>query len=264
MFRTLALVAAALAIVGAFSVETGAIRNKPKPESNTPKQSPEALAAEALDRGLKKLESADRTEVKNPNQARKEYEAALKDLQQAVKLSPRDYRAHNAVGYSYRKLGNYERALESYEEALALAPNFSDAIEYRAEAYLGLNRLEEAKQAYMHLFVHDRRNAGVLMKAMKTWVSQRHAAPAGVGAARSPRSKRWVRERDALAPQRSTSGTIRRTGSSASEDVAGRCRPDFLLRSSPGLLRASPPRLSFSRAGCRDGSLPRRFPSTIR
>ena len=194
------LAGAVFAVIFAGFAGTGlfAIRNKPQ-ASDAPKKSPEAVATEALTSGLKRLEKADQIESKNPKQARKEYEAALKDFQTAAEASPDNYRAHNGAGYSLRKLGNYERALASYERALVLAPTSSEAIEYRAEAYLGLNRLDAAKQSYMHLFVHDRTASNVLMKAMKAWVEKRRAQPAGVEPAVIDAFGAWVHERDTLA-----------------------------------------------------------------
>lgn len=194
------LAGAVLALVFAGSAGSGllAIRNKPQAPDG-PKSSPDAVATAALNSGLKRLEKGDQIEPKNPKQARKEYEAALKDFQTAAAAAPENYRAHNGVGYSLRKLGNYERALASYERALALAPTSSEAIEYRAEAYLGLNRLTDAKQAYMHLFVHDRTASNVLMTAMKTWVEKHRAQPAGVDPAAIDAFDTWVRERDTLA-----------------------------------------------------------------
>lgn len=191
---------AIVALVFAGSAGSGllAIRNKPQ-QSDAPKTSPEAVATEALNRGLKRLEKADQIALKNPKQSRKEYEAALKDFQAAATAAPDNYRAHSGAGYAQRKLGNYERALESYERALALAPTASEAIEYRAEAYLGLNRLNDAKQAYMHLFVHDRTTSNVLMKAMKAWVEAHLAQPAGVDRATVDAFNAWIRERDTLA-----------------------------------------------------------------
>lgn len=175
-----------------------AIRSKPE-KSDAAKKSPAALATDALNSGLKRLKQADGLQQKNPTQARKEYEAALKSFQTATAAAPDNHRAHNGAGYSLRKLGRYPEALESYERALALAPAFSEAIEYRAEAYLGLNRLEDAKQSYMHLFVHDRAASHVLMKAMKAWVEQQRAKPAGVDPADVDAFGAWVRERDTLA-----------------------------------------------------------------
>ncbi len=181
MSRRLAAAVLALVFAGFAGSELLAIRSKTE-KSDAAKKSPEAAATEALNSGLKRLEQADRLELKNPKQARKEYEAALKDFQVAATAAPDNYRAHNGAGYSLRKLGHYPQALESYERALKLAPTSSEAIEYRAEAYLSLNRLEDTKQAYMQLFVHDRSASHVLMKAMKAWVEKHRAQPAGVDA----------------------------------------------------------------------------------
>ena len=198
MARRLAGAIVALVFAGSAGSGLLAIRNKPQ-ESKAAKKSPEAVATEALNSGLKRLETADRTELKNPNQARKEYEAALKDFQAAAAAAPDNYRAHNGAGYALRKLGRYDRALESYERALTLAPSSSEAIEYRAEAYLGLNRLDEAKQAYMHLFVHDRAASNTLMTAMKAWADAHRAQAGGVDPATVDAFNTWVRERDTLA-----------------------------------------------------------------
>ena len=194
------LAGAVLTLMIAGSADSGllAIRNKPQ-ASSAPRQSPEAVAADALASGLERLETADRLSLKNPKRARKEYEAALRFFQAAATAAPDNYRAHNGAGYSLRKLGRYERALASYERALALAPTSSEAIEYRAEAYLGLNRLADAKQAYMHLFVHDRSASNVLMKAMKSWVETHRAQPAGIEPVLIDAFEAWVRERDTLA-----------------------------------------------------------------
>lgn len=194
------LAGAFLALIFAGSAGTGllAIRNKPQ-ASDAARTSPDAVAIDAVNSGLRRLEKADRIERKNPKQARKEYEAALKDFQAAADAAPDNYRAHNGAGYALRKLGNFERALASYERALVLAPTSSEAIEYRAEAYLGLNRLDAAKQSYMHLFVHDRSASHVLMKAMKAWVDARRAQPAGVDPSAINAFDAWVRERDTLA-----------------------------------------------------------------
>jgi tetratricopeptide (TPR) repeat protein len=198
MSRRSAGIVLALVFAGFAGRELLAIRSKPQ-ESKAATKSPEAVATEALNTGLKRLEKADQLALKNPKQARKDYEAALKDFQSAAAAAPDNYRAHNGAGYALRKIGDYARALESYERALALAPASSEAIEYRAEAYLGLNRLEDAKRAYMHLFVHDRTASHVLMKAMKAWGEQHRAKPAGVDPAAADAFNAWVLERDALA-----------------------------------------------------------------
>jgi tetratricopeptide (TPR) repeat protein len=109
--------------------------------------------------------------------------------------------ATEAVNSGVKRLEKqeYEAALKDFDAAVALAPALSDAIRHRAEVYLGLNRLTDAKQAYMHLFVHDRTASAVLMNAMKTWVEKRLKEPMGIDAADLVAFDAWVRERDALA-----------------------------------------------------------------
>ena len=193
------LARAVLALMFAGFAGTGLLAIRKPQAADAPKNSPKAAATEAVNSGLKRLEKADRIESTNPKLARTHYEAALKDFQTASAAAPDNYRAHNGAGYSLRKLGSYERALESYERALALAPRSSEAIEYRAEAYLALNRLSDAKQAYMQLFVHDRAASNVLMKAMKAWVEKHRARPGGLEPAVIDGFDTWVRERDTLA-----------------------------------------------------------------
>ena len=110
-----------------------------------------------------------------------EYEKALKDFKNAAKLNPELYQAYNGMGYAYRKTGDYAKALEMYDQAIKLAPGFfPEAVEYRAEAYLALNRIDDARQAYLDLFAADRKQADILMEAMKNWVASRRPTPAGV------------------------------------------------------------------------------------
>ena len=197
MSRRLAGAIFALAFAAVAGTEFSAIRNKPQ-RTDGGKKSPDA-ATQALNSGLARLEKADHLAVKNSTLARKEYTAALKDFQTAAAARPDEYRAHNGAGYALRKLGEYDRALESYERALSLAPTSTEAIEYRAEAYLGLNRIEEVKQAYMHLFVHDRTASNVLMKAMRAWARDHRIQPGGVDPSAVTAFDAWVRERDTLA-----------------------------------------------------------------
>ena len=113
--------------------------------------------------------------------SRSEFEKALKDFKSAAKLNPQLFQAYNGMGYAYRKTGDYAKALEMYDQAIKLAPGFfPEAVEYRAEAYLALNRIDDARQAYLDLFAADRKQADLLMAAMKKWVTARQADAAGV------------------------------------------------------------------------------------
>jgi tetratricopeptide (TPR) repeat protein len=205
MPRTIHVAASSLVFIAAAGVGLLAHNGGPIPPA-----SPEVLATRAFNSGVKHLDNGDRSELKAASEkagkiakalqrAREEYEKALKDFTQAVDLLPSMYRAFNGLGYAYRKTGDYTRALENYDQALKLSPDFADAIEYRGEADLGLNRTEDAKQAYLKLFASDRRHADMLMKAMKAWVEQRHADPAGVDPSALTTFEGWIGERADLA-----------------------------------------------------------------
>jgi hypothetical protein len=52
-----------------------------------------------------------------------------------------------------------------------LRAGYPEATEYRGEAYLALNRTEDAKQAYLDLFAVNRELAGKLLESMKKWTA---------------------------------------------------------------------------------------------
>jgi len=127
--------------------------------------------------------------------------AARAKFEDAAKADPTTKEAWNLIGYTSRRLGEYDKSLAAYEKALALNPTYSEAIEYRAEAYLALNRIDDAKASYLTLFASSRNHASVLMDSMQKWVAERRKAPAGVSAADLDAFARWVEERSSVAQQ---------------------------------------------------------------
>jgi tetratricopeptide (TPR) repeat protein len=117
------------------------------------------------------------------------------------------HEAWNYIGYTSRKLGDYDKALAAYDQALRLKPDYAEAIEYRGEAYLWMNRLEEAKKAYMELFKDQRQMANELMAAMEQWVKARSTDAAGVAAADIESFSKWVSERGTIAQQTASLAT---------------------------------------------------------
>jgi len=129
----------------------------------------------------------------------KEYNKAIDDFEKAIKYYPRFYQAHSSLGYALRKVGRYEESLAAYNESLEINPFYDKAIEYRGEAYLGLNRLDEAKEAYMDLFQNDRVLADKLIAAMIAWVAARRDDAGGLDAAVIEQFAEWVDQRNTLA-----------------------------------------------------------------
>ena len=131
-------------------------------------------------------------------------EAAAADFERAVHNDSNLYQAYSELGFTLRKLGKYNDSLDAYNKALEIEPAFSPAIEYRAEAYLGLNQLDEVKKAYTALFAGDRPRADVLMVSMKSWIADRRANANGLDAAKLDEFAKWVDQRETIAGQTSS------------------------------------------------------------
>jgi tetratricopeptide (TPR) repeat protein len=142
-------------------------------------------------------------------QARRAYGAALEEFQRAVQAKPDLYQGWNYIGYTQRHLGDYSAALAAYARALEINPAYEEAIEYRAEAYLGLNRIEDAKGAYMELFRTSRPLADQLMQSMHAWIAERQRDPSGIDAEVLRAFAQWVEERAAIAQQTASLATDR-------------------------------------------------------
>lgn len=189
--------------------------NMPMPRVNTPQTtSPEDQAKGAYNDGVRDVHKADKyqtsadeqTDAKKKDkalsEAKEHYTAALAKFTQAVKLDPRMHEAWNYVGYTNRKLGEYDIALAAYERALTLHPGYPEALEYRGEAFLALNRISDAQQAYLDLFAANRTLADKLLATMKGWVTtHRTAASAGTDANAVDALDKWVQERAQIAGQ---------------------------------------------------------------
>jgi tetratricopeptide (TPR) repeat protein len=125
-------------------------------------------------------------------------ENAAADLERAVKNDPQLFQAYSELGFTYRKMGKFKESLEAYDKALAISPDYTPALEYRAEAYLGLNRIDDARKAYTDLFSGDRPKADALLIAMKSYVAARKADAAGLDGAQLDAFAKWVDQREII------------------------------------------------------------------
>lgn len=127
--------------------------------------------------------------------AQKAYSASLPNFTQAVRLDSTMHEAYTYLGYANRKLGRYDQALHAYEQALKINPDTTYAIEYQGEAFLGLNRIDEARFNFLRLYALDQRAAGKLLQAISAWTDANKAKPpAGVD---MPALAEWVAEKAA-------------------------------------------------------------------
>jgi tetratricopeptide (TPR) repeat protein len=136
----------------------------------------------------------------------------LPKFKQATEVDPKLAEAWNYLGYTNRHLGNYDVALAAYQNALTLKPGYPDALEYRGEAFLGLNRVSDAQQAYLDLFSGNRELAGKLLTALKGWVETQRTSSSGDASAVNALDK-WIQERTTIASQ---TAALTRAGAAAS------------------------------------------------
>jgi tetratricopeptide (TPR) repeat protein len=206
------LVAAALLAPGALAASKSGVPAPLPPgprQQLTPEQQADALYNDGLeyrDKATKyDKEAAAEADAKKKGKleakAKDKYQDAARKFSEAVKKNPNHYSAWGNLGYAFRKTGDYAAALEAYGKAIALQPGYTPAIEYRAEAYLALNRLDDVKSAYMALFNMDRPRADELAAAIEKWLEKRKSDPAGLDPARLDEFAKWAEQRKQLASQ---------------------------------------------------------------
>jgi tetratricopeptide (TPR) repeat protein len=70
---------------------------------------------------------------------------AAKHLEEAVRLDPEYFAAHNNLGVQYARLGRFPDAVAAFERAIALDPSAVDTQKNMAFALLKVGRVEEAQ-----------------------------------------------------------------------------------------------------------------------
>ncbi|HKU13320.1 MAG TPA: tetratricopeptide repeat protein [Steroidobacteraceae bacterium] len=130
--------------------------------------------------------------------AQKAYQASLPDFATATRLDASMHEAYTYLGYANRKLGRYDESLRAYEQALKINPNAVYAIEYQGEAFLGLNRVDEARFNFLRLYALDQHQAAKLLHAIRGWMKANSTKPpTGID---MPALATWIAEKSAAVP----------------------------------------------------------------
>jgi tetratricopeptide (TPR) repeat protein len=127
------------------------------------------------------------------------YDKALLQYTDVIRNKDDMYEPWNQIGFIHLHYGAYRESIDDYNHALKLKPDLPEAIAHRGAAFLGVDRLDDAKAAYMDLFFHDRALADQLMLSMQAWLQTHQASPNGVRAADIDAFGKWVQERDGIA-----------------------------------------------------------------
>jgi tetratricopeptide (TPR) repeat protein len=176
-------------------------------------EKPDRAAKKAFDAGVKTLKKAHEYEeaaAKQTNPDKKAdltdkigdaYGKALDQFTEALSNKGDMVEAWNGAGYVHLRLGAFNESIDDYNHTLRLKPDLLDAVEHRAEAYMAVDRLEEAKAAYMNLFNHAQPLADQLMVSMRQWLVNHRVAAKGMRAADIESFDKWLQEREGIAKQ---------------------------------------------------------------
>ncbi|MCQ4188610.1 tetratricopeptide repeat protein [Methylocystis suflitae] len=77
-----------------------------------------------------------------------QFDRAIKDLNEAIRLNPMESEAHYNRGLVYQSRGERDRAIADYSEAIRLNPQNFDAYYNRGAAYEAENKLRNALADY--------------------------------------------------------------------------------------------------------------------
>lgn len=156
-------------------------------------------AADPMDEGRARVKMAEAAaEAGKDELAQRTFAQAAERFLAATQATPDDPEAWNQLGYSRRRSGDLRGALQAYTTALDLRPGYAEAIEYQAEAYLGLEMYDRVTAAHQTLVqAGDQEAASTLLAACKAHVAARKAA--GASGSVFGEFAAWVRRRDGLA-----------------------------------------------------------------
>jgi tetratricopeptide (TPR) repeat protein len=105
-----------------------------------------------------------------------EYDRALQDYEQAIRLNPNSATHYNNRGIIYRIKGDYDRAISDYDEAIRLKSDFPAAFYNRALAYSDKAEYDRALADFDVVMRFDQKNALALYARGLTLVKKGDAA----------------------------------------------------------------------------------------
>lgn len=95
------------------------------------------------------------------------YEGAIEDYTQAIRLNSDDAEAYFKRGNAYAKLKNHQRAIEDYTQAIRIAPNSDGAYLNRGHAHFDLKDYQEAIEDYTQAIRLNPDNAEIYFNRAK-------------------------------------------------------------------------------------------------
>ena len=83
-----------------------------------------------------------------PISAKEDYDRAIADYNEAIRINPKNAIANNNLGLAYFNKDDYDQAIESYSEAIKISPNYANAYDNRADTYAARGDFDRAIADY--------------------------------------------------------------------------------------------------------------------
>jgi tetratricopeptide (TPR) repeat protein len=148
--------ALALGLAALLAVPAAGAADPSRPAVEDVRQPPSEVTPEReYNRGLRSRAAGD-------------WRAAEAALRSALALLPAFPEAWSELGYALRQQGRYLDSLAAYDEALRLRPDFPEALEYLGEAYVKLQRLDDARRILDRLRPLDATRAQELAEVIRS------------------------------------------------------------------------------------------------
>jgi len=77
-----------------------------------------------------------------------DYEKAIADYHQALRINPKDANAYHNRGTAYFNKGDFEGAISDFNKALEINPGYAESYFYKALACEKIGHLQEALESY--------------------------------------------------------------------------------------------------------------------
>lgn len=186
----------------------GSMGGASMPSASAPQKSPREKAVESYNQGIRYRDKAwslaedlstastDKVRSRLEKKIAKQHKTSAIRFRRAIAEVAAFPEAHAGLGYALRQTGDLAGSLNAYNEAIRLKPNYPEAIEYRAETYLALGRIDDMRDAYKRLLSLDKATAAKLLEAIRTFIAN---PPGNYPETTLSTLNTWVEERSTLA-----------------------------------------------------------------
>lgn len=128
--------------------------------------------------------------------AKKQFEAAIADYQQALKLDPKLVEAYVGLAEMMIKAGKFEESIQTLEAALRLDPQSLKALAARGRAQLKSFKVDDAKATYDRIAAESGKAAKSYLADMRAWLTEQRAKLGPEMKQAIEDLDRWIHERE--------------------------------------------------------------------